>query len=318
MRIYHISPDVDPALVKEFLDKEHSHTYLPLKEEADIIAQCADAEVLIPIYEPITRNIIASLPHLRHIAVASIGYDRVDLEAAKDYGVLVTNNPLYCVEDVADHTVGLILALTRQIVGFDAHVRQGGWDYDAFGNTLERLGDHTVGLLGFGNIGRRVARRLKGFGCRIIAHDPYVDEEVFLEEGVEPVDRDLLLREATILSLHVPSTEETRGMGDEGFFSACEKRPFLVSTARGDVCQNDAILKALESGQLRGAALDVWEGEGPHMTHPLFSRKDVIFTPHSAFYSRASHVDAARHVARSINDAAKGKTSELPIVSFKD
>lgn len=318
MRIYHISPNVDPHLVKEFLDKEHTHTYLPLKEEADIIAQCADAQVLIPIYEPITKTIIASLPHLRHIAVASIGYDRVDLEAAKRHGVLVTNNPLYCVEDVADHTLGLILSLTRKIVDFDAHVRQGGWDYDAFGNTLERLEDHTVGLLGFGNIGRRVARRLKGFGCRIIAHDPYVNEDVFDGEGVESVDRETLLREATILSLHVPSTDETRGMGDDSFFNACKNRPFLVSTARGDVCSNDAIFKALESKVLRGAALDVWEGEGPHMSHPLFSRKDVIFTPHSAFYSRASHVDAARYVATTINDAAKGKLSHLPIVSSRD
>jgi D-3-phosphoglycerate dehydrogenase len=221
----------------------------------------------------------AALEHADQLKVISrygVGVDSVDLHAAAERGIVVTNTPGANTVSVAELTVGLLLSLARQIPEGASALQQGSYPRLA-GVSLE---GKTVGILGLGAIGKELARRLRGFDCRLVAHDPYPDRVFVDANGIDLLPRDDLLRQSDFVSLHLPLTPETQGLVNRDFLALMKRGAFLVNTARGEIVDEGALLEALNSGQLRGAALDVFAPEPPSPDNPLLALKQVIATPH--------------------------------------
>jgi D-3-phosphoglycerate dehydrogenase len=234
--------------------------------------------------DTIDRAALAAADRLRVIARYGVGVDNVDLPAAREKGILVTNTPGANSVSVAELTVALILVQARHIVEASLATRAGGWPR-LNGLTLE---GKSVGLLGFGAIGKQVARRLAGFDCRILAYDPYPDREFAASLGVELVSQDEVLSQADFLSLHLPLFPETFEMVNRQLLAKMKPTAFLINTSRGELINENDLLEAVDAGRLRGAALDVFAKEPPGANHPLLMNPRILVTPHCA-----SHTDGA-------------------------
>lgn len=230
------------------------------------------------------RTVIEAGDRLRVIARYGVGVDNVDLAAARERGILVTNTPGANSDSVAELAVGLMLALARSIPRADRATRAGEWPR-MHGLSIS---GKTVGLVGFGAIGRLVAAKLSGFGCNLLAHDPFASGEAAALAGVRLVGLDELAASADFLSLHCPLTEQTRGLVSAAFIAKMKTGAFLVNTARGDLVDEAALLEGLRSGKLRGAALDVYAQQPPEPGNPLLALPQVIATPHMG-----AHADSA-------------------------
>jgi len=224
----------------------------------------------------IDAKAIKMADHLKVIARYGVGVDNVDLNAAREKGIVVTNTPGANSVSVAELALGLMLALARQIPEAVEAVHQGKWPRYA-GISLE---GKTIGLLGLGAIGKQLARRLAGFDCKIVAFDPFADAIFAKEYQVELASLDHVIEQADFVSLHLPLSAETRGMVDETFLNKMKKGSFLINTSRGEVIKEEALLQALQSGQLKGAGLDAFAVEPPEPGNPLLTMPQVIATPH--------------------------------------
>jgi D-3-phosphoglycerate dehydrogenase len=226
--------------------------------------------------DAINATALRAADRLKVIARYGVGVDSVDLQSARERNIIVTNTPGANSVSVAELTVALILALARQIPQGVAATRQGYFPRLS-GLSLD---GKTVGILGLGSIGKQLARRLVGFDCRILAYDPYPDTWFAAQNHVEFVVQEDLLSEADFLSLHLPLLPETRGLVNEHFMKKMKAGSFLVNTARGELINEEALLNALKSNHLHGAALDVFAQEPPNPDHPLLALPQVIATPH--------------------------------------
>jgi D-3-phosphoglycerate dehydrogenase len=273
----------------------------PARTEDEIIAAAQDAHVILLEYgnTPVTARVIQNLPACRALIKYGIGLDNIDIAAATRAGIVVANAAEFCVEEVSDHALALILAATRRIVAMDRNIRAGGWFDFPQRNSLRRMCSLTVGLLGFGRIGRATARKLAGFGCRILACDPYVAAGS-MPAGVELTDRVRLFRELDILSIHLPLTAETRGTVAEAELRAMQSSAIVVNTGRGPVIDEAALIRALQEGWIAAAALDVFAEEPLPPTSPLRKMPNVVMTPHYAARSEDSIVDLRHTVADSV------------------
>ena len=230
------------------------------------------------------RAVIEAAGRLRVIARYGVGVDNVDLAAARERGIQVTNTPGANSDSVAELAVGLMLALARSIPRADRATKAGDWPR-MHGLSIS---GKVVGLVGFGAIGRLVAAKLSGFGCNLLAHDPYASSEAAALAGVRLVGLDELAASADFVSLHCPLTEQTRGLVNAAFIARMKPGAFLVNTARGDLVDEAALLEGLQSGKLRGAALDVYAQQPPDPGNPLLALPQVIVTPHMG-----AHADSA-------------------------
>jgi D-3-phosphoglycerate dehydrogenase len=222
---------------------------------------------------------MAKMPKCRIIARYGIGVDTIDLEAATRAGIIVTNNPTYCIEEVAEHTMALLLACARKIAFYDRLVRSGRWEVPP-GKPIYRLAGRTLGLVGFGNIARQVAVRAAAFGMRVLYADPFV------KEGPgQKVELDALLSQSDFVSLHPPLTPETRKLMNDSAFSRMKSSAFLINCARGPVVDTEALVRALDAKKIAGCALDTTDPEPLPDPHPLRGRENVIIIPHAAWYS---------------------------------
>jgi D-3-phosphoglycerate dehydrogenase / 2-oxoglutarate reductase len=249
--------------------------------EEELIELCRDADALIVgSREKITRRFMASIPKLRVISKHGTGVERIDVKAATELGILVTNTPVHS-PVVAEHTVTLILGVMKKLIQADKIVRSGGWRDDAFKSTLVR--DRTIGIVGFGRIGSEIAKRLQGWSVKIIAYDPYARPEVFQECGVgRRATLDELLEQSDVLSLNAVLTDETRHMIGEDQLKRMKKTAFLVNTSRGEMVDEKALIKALRERWIAGAALDVFEKEPLGPSHAFLQLDNVLMTPHMA------------------------------------
>jgi len=276
-------PTIKAALEAKVGEVIYNPTQRPLKssECQDLIGEI---DGWIAGLDEIDAAVMVRAKHLKVIARYGVGTDRVDLKAASQAGIVVTNTPGANSSAVAELAIGLMLALARSLTEADRSTRQGGWP------RLSGLSLHgkSIGLIGFGSIGQAVASRLSGFNCRILAYDPYLTSERAQSFGVELVDLDSLVASADIVSLHLPVLPETVRMVNADFLSRMKPGSFLINTARGELVDEQALLAALESGQLRGAALDCFSTEPPGAEHPLFKFPQVIVTPHTG-----AHTDQA-------------------------
>ena len=252
-------------------------------------AAAADCDALLNTYAgPISADVIAAMPRCKIIARYGIGVDTIDLDAATTAGIIVTNNPTYCIDEVADHTLALILGAARKIALFDRRVRAGEWSL-APGKPIERLRGMVLGLVGFGRIAREVAARAAPFGLRVIFSDPGVDEA---PSGIPGEKRsfDNVLAAADIVSLHAPLTANTRGMIDAAAFQRMKRSAILVNASRGALVDTTALVAALDGGEIAGCALDTLDVEPLPAAHALRGRDDVLITPHAAWYSETAMV----------------------------
>lgn len=224
----------------------------------------------------IDRSALAKADQLKVISRYGVGVDNVDLEAAKEKGIVVTNTPGANSGSVAELALGLILALARQIPEAAKSVQQGKWPR-LNGVSLE---DKTIGILGLGAIGKQLVRRLAGFDCQLLAYDPFADQSFASKNSIKLESLDKVIAEADFLSLHLPLLPETRGMVNADFLARMKKGSFLINTSRGEVVDETALLQALESGHLRGAGLDAFTVEPPDPSNPLLHLPQVVATPH--------------------------------------
>jgi len=275
-------------------------------EEVETLVASADPVAILTCWAPVSAKAIATPADLRIVARMGVGLDNIDVAAAAARGAWVTNVPDYCVEEVSDHALALILAWLRGVVVLDREVKQGLWQPG--GARVGRFRLLTVGLVGLGRIGRVTARKLSGFGCRVIAADPAPQGDV---PGVETVSLDVLQAESDVIVLHVPLLETTRHLVGDAFIAGCRKKPLLVNVSRGGIVDNDALLRGLDGGRLAGAALDVIEGE-PSPPRALVDRPDVIVTPHVAFLSPASLLELRRRSSEEVVRVLSGEPPQFP------
>lgn len=245
----------------------------------------ADADVIITQFAPITAEVIAGMTKAKAIIRYGIGVDNVDLAAAKAKGIAVANVPDYCIDEVADQTLAFILGLTRQVVANCVKLQGGKWGLATPIDQMCALRDRTVGVVGFGRIGREVVARLRAFKCRVIVFDPMVPASEFEAAGAVAGDLATVLEQTDIVTLHCPSNAQTRGMINRESLSRMRKGALLINVARGDLVDPAALIEALDSGQLGGAALDVFNPEPIPAGHAILNRSHVIVASHIASVS---------------------------------
>jgi D-3-phosphoglycerate dehydrogenase len=266
--------------------------------EDDIIASCADAEVVMVLGQaPFTDCVFACLPKLEFLMQCTVGYDRVDLAAATRHGVVVSNSPLFCIEEVSDHAAMLLLAcarkLSHQIHAFHLHGWQRQAAVDKMGPTY-RMRGKTLGFVAFGKIARLTAQKMSGFGMTYLAHDPYLSPTDVRPWKVKLVSLDELCRRSDFVSMHALLNESTRGMFGEAQFRAMKPTAYFVNTSRGGTVDEAALIRALREGWIAGAGLDVLDQEPPDPGNPLLGMPNVLLTPHTAGYSEDSMADNHR------------------------
>jgi D-3-phosphoglycerate dehydrogenase len=277
--------------------------------EAAFVEGARDADALITSWGIVlNKSIISKLEKCVVIGVGSVGVDMVDVEAATEAGIVVTNVPDVFIEEVADHTMMLLLASGRRIKIMDKLIQQGDW-YEGRPvlNTVPRLWGQTLGLLSFGNVARAVARRAKAFGLHIIAHDPYVSELKMTGEGVEPVSFTELLERADYLSIHPALNAETSKMMGADQFQAMKNSAVIINAGRGGAIDEAALIDALQNGEIAAAGLDVLETEPPAGDNPLLTMENVIITPHAASATSRMRGETRRRAGREVALVLQGK-----------
>ena len=281
----------------------------PCRNEDQLIAAGKDAVALIIGNVPITSRVLSHLPRCLAIVKPAVGVDNIDLDAATAAGICVANVPDYGTDEVATHAMALLLNALRYVDAVAADVRAGRWQPKP-PYPIQRSSGRTLGIVGFGRIGRSVARKAAGFGWRLLAWDPYLDDEEMRSRGVDPVDFETLLAQSDLVTLHLPRTEETQGMIDAGVLAKMKPTAFLVNTARGPIVDSAALHQAVESGQIAGAALDVVDAEPPPPDHPLHRSNRILVTAHVAWYSEQAFDDLRVKAVQEVGRVLQG---ELPI-----
>jgi D-3-phosphoglycerate dehydrogenase / 2-oxoglutarate reductase len=266
----------------EILDGLAELVPLKTKTPDEFLPKSGDCDALLNTYVgPITADVMAQMPNCKIIARYGIGVDTIDLEAATKAGIIVTNNPTYCIEEVAEHAMALLLACARKVALYDRLVRAGKWEVTP-GKPIFRMAGSTLGLIGFGHIGREVAARAQAFGMRVLFFDPAVAEG---DGGAKKVELAELLKEADFVSLHPPLVPRTRKMINDDTLRQMKPTAYLINCARGPIVDTDALVRALDAKMIAGCALDTVDPEPLPNPHPLRGRENVILTPHAAWYS---------------------------------
>jgi D-3-phosphoglycerate dehydrogenase / 2-oxoglutarate reductase len=282
------------------------------RSEEEIIALAQDADAVLNCYAKMTAPVIEKLNRCKIIARYGIGVDNVDLAAANKARILVTNVPDYCVYEVSDHALALMLALARKIVSADTAVKSGAWNVTAHAE-IRRLRGLTLGLIGFGKIAKALASKAQALGMKLLVYDPYLDPAIISRHGAEAAGLERLLAEADAISIHVPLSPETRNLIGQRELAHMKPSAFLINTSRGGIVDEQALAIALKEGRLGGAALDVLSTEPPPPDHPLRQAPNMILTPHLAFYSRESVIELQTKAAEEVARALKGEPPRSPV-----
>lgn len=294
-RFFNTGTTVEDAVAEGFPDLavDVATVLAPDDETMIAVARGADAIVTASI-DAVPRRVIEALPDLRVIGRYAVGYDNIDLEAARERGVVVTHYPGYCTDEVADHALSVVLALNRRLFPSDRRLREGKW----VGHNLETayvaggeiwpINALTIGVIGYGRIGQAVVARLRPFGCRILVADPAHDPDWVRSQGIEPVSLETLLASSDVVTIHCPLTPGTRHLIGADELRTMRRGAMLVNTARGPIVDGSALTAALVDGQIGSAALDVMEHEPVAPDDPLLLAPNLIVTPHSAYYSERS------------------------------
>lgn len=272
--------------------------FVPIGELAANLPGCAGLLVRQSI---ISRELMLSLPSLKVVARYGIGVDNVDCQAATEFGIVVANTPGYCNEEVSTHAVALLLAAARFLTAHHQAVLRGEWDMAAR-YEIHRLAGRVMGLLGFGGIARAAAPKFSGLGLEVIAHDPYLPPQVFEAAGVESVDFDTLLTNSDYISVHAPATPETHHLFNDDTFARMKTGAIIVNTSRGPLIDEQALVRAIRSGKLAAAALDVFEAEPLPADSPLRREERIVLSDHAAWYSEEALAAMQTLAAQAVRD----------------
>jgi D-3-phosphoglycerate dehydrogenase / 2-oxoglutarate reductase len=279
------------------------------------------ADVVVSGGTPLDERVFTALERTRLVLRPYVGYDDIDVDAATPHGILVANIPDTFVEEVANQTLAFLLALNRKVTEMDRYMRSGAWPVDRRGRAaakpIHRLSSITLGLVGFGTIGRLVAERVRPFGASLLAFDPYVAPEAGEPYGVRLVGLDELLRSSDVVSLHVFLSRDTRGLMSAERLALMKRDAYLINTSRGPVVDEAALIEALRAGRLAGAALDVFEQEPLPADSPLLGMDNVILSPHVASYSEEGDAAHMLRVAQIALQVARGGLPERKVVINK-
>lgn len=265
-----------------------------------------EADAIITEMHPVTDDMMATFNRCRIIACASTGYDYVDHTSAAKRGIWVTNCPGYCTDEVATHTIALLLSQARRLPQVRELVRANEWDPRP-ARPIHHPRNQTLGIIGWGRIGRAVSTKAMALGFKVIANDPYVDPKQMLDAGVKPADKETLLRESDYVTLHTPLNEETHHMIDTHLLSLMRPSAYLINTARGLLIEEEALLDAVQNERISGAALDVLSVEPPSPDHPFLHDDRFFITPHSAWCSEESDAAVWEWAAGDIAYALRGE-----------
>jgi len=300
-KIYKIDDGVVPmeeATIRLMESAGFQFVPMPCRTRQDIIARCHDASALIVMGETIDREVIEGLPELKVVARCGVGVDRIDLAAATERGVQVTNVPDANLEEVATHTLALILALTRRLFAHDTAVRAGGWTGAVAAHPLRRPREQVLGLIGGGRIGFRVLEMAQAVGFQVLVNTLQpADQERVRAAGAAVADFDEVIRQSDIVSLHVPLLPSTRGLLSDEAMGRMKQGGCLINVSRGGLVDELALLRHLDAGHLMGAALDVFETEPLPAASPLVRCGKLILTPHIAYLSEDSNREVSRKAA---------------------
>ncbi|MGI9325809.1 MAG: C-terminal binding protein [Pseudomonadales bacterium] len=299
----------DYSLELEALAAVADIVQVPADTPEEFAAGAADMDAIITSWGlRVDAQVIHSLKQCVVIGVGSVGVDMVDIDAATEAGIVVTNVPDVFIEEVADHALMLLLAAARRTQTMSRMAQQGDWYRGRpLLSKVPRLLGQTLGLYAFGNVARCTARRAKAFGMRVIAYDPYVSELTISEAGVEPVGLTELLESSDYLSLHAPHNDETEHVINTETLAQMRPTAVIVNTARGPLIDEAALIDALQSGQIAAAGLDVLEVEPPAPDNPLLSMENVVITPHVASATTRMRPETRRRTGREVALVLRGR-----------
>ncbi len=304
-------PSLDPAKTAlARLDPEYRMAKSMSAE--DILAVARDADAILVTYARLPGTLLRQLEHCKAIGRFGLGVDNIDLPAATELGIKVNYVPDYCLREVSDHAMALLLALARKVTLANKLVQSGRWELPPI-VPLRRLEGQVLGLVGFGNIPRTLVPKAKAFGFNVITYDPYVSTDALASTGVESVSFDDLLKRSDFISVHAPLQPATRGLMNAKAFAKMKKGAYLINTARGPLVDEAALVDALDSGHLGGAALDVVTTEPLAKDSPLIGRDNVILTPHTAFYSVEALEELQTKCATDVARVLSGEKAVYPI-----
>lgn len=283
----------------------------PSTDEDTLVALAEHADALLVCYANVSARVVeaAARGGCRIISRTGIGVDNIDLDAAARAGITVTNVPDYCLDEVADHTLALLLAAARELASSAQAVRDGGWAVPH--GRVRRIAGQRLALLGLGRIGQRVVKRALPFGLNVVVYDPYVTEPMAGTSQAHSLEE--AVADADYVSLHMPLTTETHHLVDDGLIAAMKQAPVIINTSRGGLIDLDAAMRALENGRLGGLALDVTETEPPPADSPLRTHPRVLLTPHMAFYSTEATDDLQARAADEVARALRGDAPRSPV-----
>jgi D-3-phosphoglycerate dehydrogenase / 2-oxoglutarate reductase len=305
-----VFPNLEPA--KAVLSKIGGELRLaPEPTPEGILSVARDADAVLTTYAKVTGEMIPQMTKCRVISRFGIGVDNVDIPVATSKGIVVTKVPDYCLDEVSDHAMALLLALIRKIPSSNTRTQSGKWEMKAV-VPIHRLRGTVLGLVAFGQIPQLVAPKAQAFGMQVITYDPYVSDDVLKRANVRRVELDELIRTSDYISLHCPLTPETKHLFSAEAFQKMKRSAYLVNTARGPVIDEAALAQALDQKLIAGAALDVMEKEPPG-TSPLFGRDNIIVTPHTSFYSEESLVDLQTKAAEEVVRVLSGQAPRNPV-----
>ena len=306
-----VFPTLDPA--RDVLAKVDAELVMAEQPTPDsILSVASEADAVLVTYGKITSEVIDGLKNCKVIGRFGIGIDNIDIPAATAKGIIVVYAPVYCLEEVSDHAMALMLSLARKITFSNNLVSDGRWEMPAV-VPIARLKGRTLGLVGLGNIPQNIVGKAQAFGMEVAASDPYCPDDIFNKLNVKKMELDELLSVSDFVSIHAPLTKETEGMFNAGAFKKMKNSAFLINTARGPLVNIDDLAAALENGEIAGAGLDVLPTEPPTKDNPLVGRPDVILTPHTGFYSEDALLDLQTTVASDVADVLDGKTPKYPV-----
>ena len=281
--------------------------------EHQVIDLASDMDGIIVQYAPLTARVMEQLNRCRVISRYGIGVDNIDVVAAAQRGIWVTNVPGFCAIELAEHTLACVLYFGRRMHRLDPSVRRGEWETIGVMRPTRRLGELTLGLVGFGHVARELAPRARALGLRVVASAPNTTAEAMAQFAVTKVPLDDLLTQADFVSLHLPLVPETRHLIDKTKLGMMKTSAYLINTSRGPLVDEAALIDALQRGQIAGAGLDVLEKEPPSRENPLLAMENVILTPHASFYSDDSLAYLQRAVAEEVARVLRGEHPLSPV-----
>jgi D-3-phosphoglycerate dehydrogenase len=279
----------------------------PDGNEATLISMAKDVDGILTCFAQVTDQVVRAAQKCVVIGRYGVGVDNIPVDTATELGIAVTYVPDYCVDEVSDHVIGLLLAWNRRIALFDRSVKTTGWGSVALDMPMLRLRGKKLGIIGFGRIGRVVCQKALAFGFEVLAYDPYVSADAVAQQGGKMVDRQTLLRQADFITLHAPLTPATRNLIGQAELALMKPTACLINCARGPLIDEEALYEALKNKRLGGAGLDVLVDAHPSPDHPLLKLDDVIITPHVAFFSQEAVLELEERAAAEVASVLQGK-----------